>query len=122
MAYGQVPGHGGPVKGMEVIRVEVVQQPALWRRYLCYKGKMQAQSKAINVRPGTEYLRKNPMALPRSAWLDADVNESYFWHGSGKSADGKVDLIDAIVSAGHEPSDETYAVMEVSGGASSRFA
>lgn len=121
-AYGQVPGYGGPVKGMEVVRVEVVQQPALWRRYCCYKGKMKAQSTAIKAHAGTDYLKKKPSALPLCEWLDHEINEVYFWHGSGKSADGKVDLVDAIVSVGHEPSDENSAVMEVSDGASSRFA
>jgi len=121
-AFGQVPGHGGPFKGAEVVRVEVVEQPALWRRYCCYKGQMRAQSSAIKTHPGTKYLEKNPMALPRCEWLDADVNEAYFWHGSGKSSDGSIDLIDAIVSVGHEPSDENSEIMEVSDGASSRFA
>jgi len=121
-AYGQVPGYGGPLKGIEVVRVEVVQQPQLWRRYLCYKGKMKAMSKDVKSHEGTGYLKKNPMAMPSCEWLDQDVNEAYFWHGSGKSSDGSVDLIDAIVAAGHEPSDENSEVMEVSDGASSRFA
>mmetsp|Transcript_26595 Transcript_26595/g.61094 ORF Transcript_26595/g.61094 Transcript_26595/m.61094 type:complete len:737 (+) Transcript_26595:72-2282(+) len=121
-AYGQVPGYGGPTKGIEVVRVEVVQQPSLWRRYCCYKGELKARSKEIKSHEGTAYLKKHPMAMPSCDWLDSDVNEVYFWHGSGKSSDGKVDLIDAIVSVGHEPSDENSAVMEVSDGASSRFA
>jgi len=121
-AFGQCAGHGGPMLGVEVLRIEVVQQPQLWRRYLCYKGKMRAQSKIIKAHAGTTYLKKNPMAVPKCDWLDEDVLEAYFWHGSGKSSDGSIDLIDAIVSVGHEPSDENSAVMEVSDGASSRFA
>lgn len=121
-AYGQVPGKGGATRGMEVTRIEVVQQPALWRRYCCYKEKMRLQSKLIKSHEGTKYLDKHPMAMPTCDWLDKDVNEAYFWHGSGKSADGKIDLVDAIVSVGHEPSDENSEVMEVSDGASSRFA
>jgi len=121
-AYGQCPGYGGPLRSVEVLRIEVVQQPQLWRRYLCFRGKMKAQAKAVKAHNGTTYLKKNPMATPLCDWLDQDVNEAYFWHGSGKSPDGKVDLIDAIVSVGHEPSDENAAVMEVSDGASSRFA
>mmetsp|Transcript_39159 Transcript_39159/g.92137 ORF Transcript_39159/g.92137 Transcript_39159/m.92137 type:complete len:743 (+) Transcript_39159:99-2327(+) len=121
-AYGQVPGGGGATKGMEVVRVEVVQHPSLWRRYCCYRGEMKSRSKEIKAHAGTDYLKKHPMAMPKCDWLDADINEAYFWHGSGKSPDGKVDLIDAIVSVGHEPSDENSAVMEVSDGASSRFA
>jgi len=121
-AYGQLPGGGGPTKGMEVVRVEVVQQPALWRRYCCYKEMMKLQSKEIKDHAGTKYLQKHPMALPVCDWLDKDVNEAYFWHGSGKSPDGSVDLVDAITSTGHAPSDENGEVMEVTDGASSRFA
>jgi len=121
-AYGQVPGHGGPTKAMEVIRVEVVSQPLLWRRYCCYKGQLQSKVAAIKAHEGTKYLAKNPSAMPKCEWLDSDVGEAYFWHGSGKSADGSVDLVEAIVSVGHEPSDENSEVMEVSDGASSRFA
>lgn len=83
---------------------------------------MKTQSKMIKAHAGTKYLEKNPMAIPRCTWLDHDVNEAYFWHGSGKSPDGSVDLIDSIVSVGHEPSDENSEVMEVCDGASSRFA
>merc|ERR1740123_2493872 len=83
---------------------------------------MKAQAKAVKAHNGTTYLKKNPMATPLCDWLDQDVNETYFWHGSGKSSDGKIDLIDAIVAAGCEPSDENSEVMEVSDGASSRFA
>eukprot|EP00928_Gymnodinium_smaydae_P037974 TRINITY_DN26297_c0_g1_i1.p1 TRINITY_DN26297_c0_g1~~TRINITY_DN26297_c0_g1_i1.p1 ORF type:complete len:779 (-),score=181.39 TRINITY_DN26297_c0_g1_i1:37-2373(-) len=121
-AYGQVAGHGGPTKGMQVVRVEVVQQPAMWRRYCRYRAKLKLQSAAIAKHAGTAYLKKNPMAMPECDWLDRSVNEAYFWHGSGKSPDGSVDLVDAIVSCGHEPSDENGEVMEVSDGASSRFA
>lgn len=122
MAYGQVPGHGGATKGMEVVRVEVVHQPALWRRYCCYKGQLKPQAPAIAGHEGTAYLKKRPMAMPSCDWLDASVGEAYFWHGSGKSSDGSVDLIEAIISVGHEPSDENAAVMEVADGASARFA
>eukprot|EP00930_Biecheleria_cincta_P046271 TRINITY_DN31906_c0_g2_i1.p1 TRINITY_DN31906_c0_g2~~TRINITY_DN31906_c0_g2_i1.p1 ORF type:complete len:763 (-),score=145.99 TRINITY_DN31906_c0_g2_i1:151-2439(-) len=119
---GMVAGTGSPTKGMEVVRVEVVQQPLLWRRYCCYKERMKAQVKMVKAHAGTKYLEKNPMAIPRCTWLDQDVNEAYFWHGSGKSPDGTIDLVDSIVSVGHEPSDENSEVMEVSDGASSRFA
>jgi len=119
---GMVAGTGSPTNGMEVVRVEVVQQPLLWRRYCCYMERMKTQAKMIRAHAGTKYLEKNPMAIPRCTWLDHDVNEAYFWHGSGKSADGTIDLIDSIVSVGHEPSDENSEVMEVSDGASSRFA
>jgi len=121
-AFGQVPGYGGPAKGYEVVRVEVVVQPSLWRRYSCYMGKLKTEAKAIQNHEGTKYLKKCPMAMPQSTWLDPDVGEAYFWHGSGKSADGSVDLIDAIVSVGHEPSEENSEEMAVSDGASSRFA
>merc|ERR1711988_1691509 len=62
------------------------------------------------------------MAMPVCDWLDKDVNECYFWHGSGKSPDGSIDLIDSITTVGCEPSDENSENMEVADGASSRFA
>eukprot|EP00929_Paragymnodinium_shiwhaense_P014714 TRINITY_DN12266_c0_g1_i1.p1 TRINITY_DN12266_c0_g1~~TRINITY_DN12266_c0_g1_i1.p1 ORF type:complete len:771 (+),score=212.07 TRINITY_DN12266_c0_g1_i1:66-2378(+) len=123
-AYGQVPG-GGATMGMEVERIEVVWAPAIWRRYSYYKGLMKTHGAEIKAHAGTKYLKKQPMAMPTCEWLDSDVNESYFWHGSGKSPDGSVDLIDAIVTVGCEPSDENSENMElteVADGASSRFA
>lgn len=121
-AYGQVAGGKGPTRNMEVVRVEVVHQPALWRRYLSYREQLRLEVKEIQAHNGTKYLKKNPMAVPQCPWLDASVNEAYFWHGSGKNADGTVDLIDAIVSTGHTCSDESNAEMVVADGASSRFA
>eukprot|EP00971_Amphidinium_carterae_P264905 5254776-Amphidinium_carterae.1 len=46
------------------------------------------------------------MAMKKCTWLDADINEAYFWHGSGKSADGTRDLIESMVSFGLEVSEE----------------
>merc|ERR1712151_1217987 len=50
------------------------------------------------------------------------MGEVYFWHGSGKSPDGSVDLIDAITGGGFQHSNDNAEVMEVEDGASTRFA
>mmetsp|Transcript_59632 Transcript_59632/g.126287 ORF Transcript_59632/g.126287 Transcript_59632/m.126287 type:complete len:758 (-) Transcript_59632:198-2471(-) len=119
--YGQVPGAHCPTRGMEVVKVEVVMQPRLWRRYCCYKGKLKEQAKAIKSHAGTSYLKKNPMAMPLCSWLDQDVMESYFWHGCGKSEDGSLDSIDAIIDVGPIATEGNPTEMVVNDGASSRF-
>lgn len=125
--YGQVPGIKKPTLGFKVERVELVQSPLLWRRYVGYRGRLKQEQEAIRQHAGTDYLKQpgQQMAIPACEWLDADVNEAYLWHGSGKSADGEVDLINAIISKGHIPiqeSDKEGQGMEVPDGASARFA
>mmetsp|Transcript_39339 Transcript_39339/g.90907 ORF Transcript_39339/g.90907 Transcript_39339/m.90907 type:complete len:700 (+) Transcript_39339:77-2176(+) len=124
-SYGLVAGAGKKATlGMQVVRIEMVQHPRLWRRYCCHSSKMKLRKDKIASHRGTGYLKDNPAAIPSCTWLDKDINEAYLWHGTGWTEDGKLDILESIVDVGAAPSsppcDHSDDAMEVEGGTTTR--
>mmetsp|Transcript_21870 Transcript_21870/g.49860 ORF Transcript_21870/g.49860 Transcript_21870/m.49860 type:complete len:718 (+) Transcript_21870:72-2225(+) len=118
-------GKDAETLGMRVVKIEVIQQPRLWRRYCCYRSKMQHRAEEIKNHAGTKYVAS--AAMPKCEWLDQSINEAYFWHGSGKAKDPPHrDLIDAMVALDKQHCDtdmsDEACVMHCPDGPSARAA
>eukprot|EP00927_Polykrikos_kofoidii_P063968 TRINITY_DN5889_c1_g2_i1.p1 TRINITY_DN5889_c1_g2~~TRINITY_DN5889_c1_g2_i1.p1 ORF type:complete len:704 (-),score=100.96 TRINITY_DN5889_c1_g2_i1:13-2124(-) len=120
-AHGRVPGGPAPTS-YEVEKVEMIYNPNLWGRYRSFRAQMQQRRDEIQAHPGTEWLKGTPsdikqMPTADGSWgLDATILEQYFWHGTGKSADGSMDIIEAIVSSDQGSVDKSFFEQTVSEG------
>eukprot|EP00927_Polykrikos_kofoidii_P063969 TRINITY_DN5889_c1_g3_i1.p1 TRINITY_DN5889_c1_g3~~TRINITY_DN5889_c1_g3_i1.p1 ORF type:complete len:718 (-),score=111.87 TRINITY_DN5889_c1_g3_i1:47-2056(-) len=119
--YGRLPG-GAATSSYQVEKVEIIYNPSLWGRYRSFRAQMQQRRDEIQAHPGTGWLRSTPSNIPQmptadDSWgLDKTILEQYFWHGTGKSADGSIDIIEAIVSANQGDADASLFEQTVSEG------